>query len=266
MQPSLTFVHITDSHIGPTRDFGRNGAHSLDQLTALVDLINAMPHPPDFVVHTGDVSNDRSPESYTFAAEALSALAVPIYYVNGNHDQPALLRDRLGAPAGDDPDAPLDYAFMVKGDRFLVLDGVKAGVPDPSGRLSEAQLDIVQAEASPDGPPLTVLLHYAPFKMASPWLDDHMLLLNGQDLHQALLPARERLRGVFFGHLHRSAQIVRDGITYTCAPSSAWQYAWRPWHDRPEPDVHYPPAYNVVQYFRGQVVVHQYTLPNGDHG
>jgi len=262
MKPLLSFVQFSDTHIGPDGDYTRYDHPALPSLERLIDTINAMPEPPDFLIHTGDVSHDRSPESYALAAEALARLQQPIYYVNGNHDRPAMIREYLHAPAAPDgdPAAPLDYAFHVKGERFLVLDGSNPDVPDPLGLLRESQLDYVRdVVASTDGP-LTVLLHYVPFPMNSPWLDEHMILRNGDALHAILTPARDRLRGVFFGHLHRSCQIHRDGILYTCGPSTFVQYAWRPWEVKPEVDHDYPSSYNYVQYFRDRVIVNQYTF------
>ncbi len=267
MKPLLTFVHCSDTHIGPTVDFEYGGYRTLRSLEAFIALVNNFPHPPDFVVHTGDISHDKSQESYVIAAEAFARLQVPIYYVNGNHDNPAFVRKYLGAPAhpGGDPDAPLDYVFTHNGERFLVLDAHSPLVPDPLGHLSEPQLDFVRAEAQPDGPPLTVLLHYPLFPMASPWLDEHMIVNNGLALHRALLPARERLRGVFFGHLHRGSQISREDITYTSVPSTAWQYVWRSWDDRPQLDENTLPAYHIVQYFPDHIIVQQYGLGAAGH-
>jgi 3',5'-cyclic AMP phosphodiesterase CpdA len=259
MEPFLTFIHLTDTHLGPTSGYSYHEQNPARCLERLVDVINALPQPPDFALHTGDLSDDRSAESYAVAQDILDRLRVPLYLVNGNHDDRALLRRCLDAPPHPtgDPAAPLDYAFEIKGERFLALDAHTDAVPDPLGQLSDDQLAWARSEAQPDGPPLTVLLHYPLFPMGSPWLDENMLLVNGAALHAALLPARDRLRGVFFGHLHRSCQIVRDGIRYTGAGSAVAQYAWQPWDDRPQVDPDFAPAYNVVQYFEDQVIVMQ---------
>jgi 3',5'-cyclic AMP phosphodiesterase CpdA len=263
MPPILTFVHITDTHLGPTQDYEFYGYHPARYLRRVVDLINAFPVQPDFVLHTGDLVNDRSADSYEIAQASLGDLRAPLYLVNGNHDNRALLRKFFGTPAhpSGDPDAPLDYAFTVKGERFVVLDGKHADVPDPLGKLCDSQLEWLRSEIASGDSPLTVLLHYLPFAMNSPWLNEHMPLLNGDELHAALLPARDRLRGVFFGHLHRSCQIIRDGIVYTSAASAVLHYAWRPWDAKPQPDHEYAPGYNVVDYFAEYVNVLQYGFP-----
>lgn len=265
MQPILTFVQLTDSHLGPTPDFELYDSYpTLPCLQRAVKVINGFPQPPDFVVHTGDLSNDGSAASYDLAADVMAQLTVPVYYVNGNHDDRALLRKYFGMPG--EPDAPLEYTFEVKGERFLVLDAYDPAVAQPNGHMRAASLEFVRREATPDGPPLTVLLHYPLFSMGSPWLDKHMIVLNGEDLHAALHPARDRLRGVFYGHLHRSVQIKRDGITYTCAGSTVVGYEWRPWDAKPQIDHAFPPSYTVVQIFDDQVIAHQYTFPRPSQG
>jgi len=261
-QPHLTFIQISDTHLGPDRDWDFYGQNPRRHLEQLVCLIKTFPQAPDFVIHTGDVSTDKSAESYEIAQAILADLNVPLYLVCGNHDDRALLRTYFDAPHAPDgdPGAPLDYSFEVKGERFIVVDGTNAAVREPLGLLRDEQLAWVRSEAQPDGPPLTVFLHYPPFTIGSTWYDENMPLVNGVELHRALLPARDRLRGVFFGHAHHSYQIVRDGITYTCAPSSVSGYAWRPWDATPEVDHAALPGYNVVHVFADQVVVHGYTF------
>lgn len=264
MPPILTFVHITDTHLGPALDYEFNGYHPARYLRRVVDLINAFPVQPDFVLHTGDLINDRSAASYEIAQGILCDLRAPLYLVNGNHDDRALLRTFFDAPAHpdaalqDDPDAPLDYTFTIKGERFVVIDGNHRDVRDPLGKLRDSQLEWLQSEIASCELPFTVLMHYPPFLMNSPWLNENMPLLNGDNLHAALLPARDRLRGVFFGHLHRGCQIMRDGITYTCAASAVSQYAWRPWDETPQRDHDFAPGYNVVDYFADYVNVLSY--------
>jgi len=262
MKPKLTFVQISDSHLGPAPDFEKHGVRPFDCLNRVVTLINEFPEPPDFVIHTGAVSNDRSAESYECAVELLSRLEVPVYYVNGNHDRPATLRRMMDPSivAQDDPDAPLSYTFDLKGERFVVLDAFSTQVEQPQGYLTEDQLAFLRAETESDGPPLTVFVHYPPFAMGSPWLDRNMPITNGEALHRALLPARDRLHGVFGGHLHRPCQTIRDGISYRTAASVAFQYAWQAWDDKPYPDLNYPPGYTVVRYLDDYVVATDYTF------
>ena len=97
--------------------------------------------------------------------------------------------------------------------------------------------------------------------MDSLWMDSNMLIVNGEEFHQALLPARSRLRAVFHGHVHNSMQTIRDGITYIAAGSSFSQFT--AWPD--EEIVGYNalalPAFSFVHMTAQQTIVHQHSFP-----
>lgn len=260
---TVSFVHISDTHFGATKDYGRHHQLSYPHAVKLVETINSLPIKPDFVVHTGDVTTEPDAAAYALAAEVFAALQVPIYYVTGNHDLSGMIRQFM--PLGpltwliEDEDI-LCYRFEVKGCRFLVLDGRGADEIDPHGILSQAQLAVVKQETAVAGPPLTIFVHFPVLPLNSPWMDENMLLLNGEALHQALLPARARLRGVFHGHIHQSLQITRDGITYTAVPSTFAQFTAWPTDVTVGYDPDYLPGYNFVQLLPEQTIVQQHTF------
>lgn len=260
---TVYFVQVSDTHFGTTKAYGRHNQPSYPHAVKLVETINGLPVTPDFVVHTGDVTTHPEEAAYALAAEVFAELQVPVYYVTGNHDDSAMIRKFL--PMGElewlvDEPGTLCYRFEVRGERFLVLDGRGPDAIDPHGILSEAQLAVVRKEVAHGVRPLTIFVHFPVLRMNSPWMDENMLLLNGEGLHQALLPARARLRGVFHGHIHQSLQITRDGICYTAVPSTFAQFtAWPT-----DVDVGYDPdclpGYNFVQLLPQQTIVQQHTF------
>ncbi len=258
------FVHITDSHIGPSRDYQRLGHYPLPCAESAVALINELPVRPDFVIHTGDIVDEPDPRSYRLAETTFSRLNVPIYYVNGNHDRAVDIRHFL--PMGPRVEfaggsESLAYAFDVKGYRFLVLDGRGPDEITPHGILSEAQLALLRQEAQAAGPPLTIFVHFPALPMDSPWMDENMLLINGMAFHEALRPAANRLRGIFYGHVHQHMQTFRDGLLYVSAASLFAQLgAW-------PSDINirfYPersPGFNFVHLLPAQTIIHQHSFP-----
>ena len=229
-----------------------------------MNIVNNLPVKPDFVIHTGDVVTDPEPASYAQAAETLGKLRVPAYYVNGNHDAARDIRKHLHmGPRQDltaDPDV-LSYAFELKGYRFLVLDAHGPSEIDPQGYLSEPQMEIVRQEAQGDGPPLVIFIHYPTLPTGSPWMDNNLLIINGDEFHRALLPAQNRLRAVFYGHIHQSMQTIRDGIVYIASGSSLSQFTAWPEDERVDYDAQASPAFNFVHLMPQQTMVHQYTFP-----
>lgn len=261
------FVHISDTHIGPSPGYSLRGHYPLSCARQMVQIINDLPQRPDFVIHTGDVVTDPDPFAYQLAAETFSTLNVPIYYVNGNHDRAADICHYLSMGAKEDTaiDADrLSYTFEVKGYRFVVLDAKGPERMDPQGLLPESQLEMVVREAQTNGPPLVVFVHFPVLPLNSIWMDNNMLIANGDEFHQALLPARNRLRGVFYGHVHQHMQTIRDGIPYFSVASVFSQFGAWPQDLITFYDVEHPPGYAFVHLMPKQTIIHQHTFPRPD--
>ena len=228
----------------------------------MVRIINHLPVQPAFVIHTGDVATNPDPRAYELAAATFARLQVPIYYVAGNHDSVQDISHTLPMGPKQDLDTPdrLSYLFEVDGYRFLVIDAKGPDEVDPNGLLPDSQLEIVRQEATPDGPPFTIFIHFPVLPMNSPWYDAHVLVLNGEAFHQALLPARDKLRGVFFGHVHQHMQMMRDGIVYVSTASTFSQFAAWPEALEPGLDPDHLPGYNFIHLLPQQTIVHHHTF------
>ncbi len=228
-EPLLTFVQISDTHISHDPDYGRNesSAHSTQTgAKALVKQVNALPFKIDFVLHTGDVVYDPLPEPYQTAKEILGKINYPIYYVRGNHDHPEYLQRFMQGRSETTP--YIHYEFEVNGVQFIVLDS-NGPAEVPRGYVTADQLVWLDGLLSKDDArPLVVAIHHNTIPTGSPWLDDYMRITNGEDVHALLKKAKDRLRGVFFGHVHQNISMYRDGILYTSGLSS-----WSQFHAAP---------------------------------
>ena len=182
MNDTLHFVHISDTHINPDPNYvSKYGSYSsIVGARALVDQINSLPVAPDFVLHTGDVVYDPYPEAYETAREVLSKLRYPVYYLAGNHDEGAALqRGLLGRKDGEVADR-LHYEFEVKGVQFVCVDSNGPAEP-PRGYVTEDQLAWLEGICAAEDPrPLVVAVHHNVPKVATPWLDEYMGVVNGE--------------------------------------------------------------------------------------
>ena len=263
----MRFVHISDTHIGPTADFSHYGHAPLPNLEFIVDAVNALRFPVDFVLHGGDVVEDGSEEAYRLAQRALSRLRVPVLYVAGNHDNPpALQRIILGKEPSQER---MDYATVVDGIHVVVLD--TRGPQDPTGMLTNHQITRLREICTPKGPPLVIALHHPPLDLDCLWLavgwatpegrKPTMLLDQGPAFLEALSPARERIRGVFFGHVHRSYQIMHRGILFSSAPSGFAQLLTWPDADYPNASPDEPAGFSLVTIDQDKTTISQHALP-----
>jgi 3',5'-cyclic AMP phosphodiesterase CpdA len=263
MNEPVYFVQISDTHFGLMPDDSRRGQRPLHNARRVVELINALPVRPDFVVHTGDVAENPQSSAYKIAAQTFSDLTVPIYYLTGNHDRAKCIRQFLPMGAKEElagGEEALFYRFFVRGVEFLALDGRGPDEIDPHGELPQNQLDYVRNLEGQDGPPLVIFQHFPCLSMNAPWYDRNMLLLNGQELHQAYRSI-PRLRAVFHGHVHRPMQTIRDGVMYAAGGSIFTQFFAWPNTQKVIFDLEHPPAYQFVHVLPEQTIIHQMTFP-----
>src|SRR5437899_8807054 len=80
----FSFVQISDSHIGFNKPANPDVTATLQ---TAINKINAMSHKPDFIIHTGDLSQLSKPSEFDTLDQALKgASAKQIYFVPGEHD------------------------------------------------------------------------------------------------------------------------------------------------------------------------------------
>lgn len=262
----MRFIHITDTHIAEDPAFISHGHSPLQRLEMLVQAINALTFPIDFVLHTGDLAEDRSEGAYVLAQRVLARLHPPIHYVAGNHDDADILQTIM---LGRAPSGPrFDYMLSFAGVTIALCDS--RGPNDPAGTLTDDQLDWLRALCLPEGPPLVLAVHHPPLPLDSLWLDVgwttatgpgfSMLLDRGPEFLDAIEPARDRIRGVFFGHVHRAFQVVRRGILFSSAPSGFAQFHTWPDQELPKAAATEPAGFSIVTIDADRTTVRHHSI------
>ena len=244
-EPLLSFIHISDTHLAVDTSYNLPGlSHSPQEgAEALLAALRALPLVPDFILHTGDVVDSPDPIAYQRANALFNDFPAPVVALAGNHDDASMLqRELLGRM---DTQIPHCFEFERAGVQFLALDSSRP--PSPAGELGTQQREWLSERcATADARPLVVALHHNPFQTPpSPWWDA-MSLRDGEDFHQAPLPARERLRGVFFGHIHQPLQYYRDGILYSAVNGSWESLHYYPHAEDFQIDTESLPSFNLV--------------------
>src|SRR5438552_17259685 len=80
----FSFVQISDSHIGFNKEANKDVIGTLQKAIAKV---NALPAPPDFVLHTGDLSHLSEAEEFDALEQNLKQIKTgAIFYVPGAPD------------------------------------------------------------------------------------------------------------------------------------------------------------------------------------
>jgi 3',5'-cyclic AMP phosphodiesterase CpdA len=133
----LTFLQISDSHIGFDKPANPNAAGTLEE--AIVK-VKALPTKPAFMIHTGDITHLSKPKEFDDADRIIKTSGLDVHYVPGEHDiideEVKLYRERYGKSAKGSG----WYSFDQDGVHFVGLVNVMNLKAGGLGALGEEQL------------------------------------------------------------------------------------------------------------------------------
>jgi 3',5'-cyclic AMP phosphodiesterase CpdA len=211
----LSFVQISDSHIGFNKPANPDVTGTLQ---SAIERINAIEAPPEFILHTGDLTHSAKPVEFDTLAQSLqSSKQKQIFYVPGEHDISA-----------DDGKAYLErfgkgtkgkgwYSFDQKGVHFIGL--VNAAVLEGMGKLGAEQLAWLQSDLKgrSRSTPIVVFAHIPLWAVYPEWgwgTDDSAQAL-------AYLKPFGSVT-VLNGHIHQVMQKVEGNVAFHSAMSTAF--------------------------------------------
>lgn len=213
----LRVLQITDTHLFADPNGTQYGVNTRRSLAAVIDALRAAGRRPDAVLVTGDLSEDKSIESYRVLQELLDALAAPVFVLPGNHDDPVAMRDVFADHDGG-------YCGILQNEhwRILMLSSWQEG--KVGGRVEAAELERFRAALdSADGRFALVCVHHQPVAIGSAWLD-RIGLDNGAEF-MAVARGDERVRGVVWGHVHQEFDEYIGRVRLLACPSTCRQFA-----------------------------------------
>src|SRR5579883_969004 len=82
-QAPLTFLQISDSHIGFSKPANPDTPGTLREALA---KIKALPAKPAFMIHTGDITHLSKDEEFDIADQIIKEAGIPVFYAPGEHD------------------------------------------------------------------------------------------------------------------------------------------------------------------------------------
>lgn len=260
----IRFIHISDTHLGPDKDFIQRGANSHQAFQLFLKTVKELQFRPDFIMHTGDVTADCFEDGYKLMASMLTELEIPLYFVTGNHDTSALIKKYLPMQNIEVLSDELNcYRFSFGDHLFFTIDGRGPNEIDPHGVISEEQMELLKKELE-TGKQITLFIHYPALALDSTWFDKNMLLTNGEEFHKLLASHKEQVRGVFFGHIHRPSQTLQDGILYTSVGSTSCQFILNPGQTEPMFEKDRRGSYTIVTLGKNNLIIKEFSFRNSD--
>jgi Icc protein len=168
------------------------------------------PWQPKLILATGDLSNDGSAASYRRLQPLLASIALPVYCIPGNHDEPAEMEASL-------------LGGSIRSLRVLVEDPwqlvfLDSRVPgEDHGHLGPAELAALDdaLRSAPERHTL-VVLHHGPYPVCPL---PNCRLDNAEDLCE-LLGRHPNVRAVLSGHNHCTVDEIYRGVRALVTPAT----------------------------------------------
>ena len=213
----LSFVQISDSHMGFNKAANPD---VVGTLKAAVDKINGLSLPPEFILHTGDISHLSKPEEFDTVDQILkSATAKDVFFVPGEHDMlnddGKQYFDRYGKGAK----GAGWYSFEKKGVHFIGLVNVLNLKAGGLGSLGPEQLEWMKNDVKhlKHSTPIVVFAHIPLWSVYPEWG------WGTEDSAQALAYLKKfGSVTVLNGHIHQTMQKVEGNVTFHTAASTAF--------------------------------------------
>ena len=218
----LSFLQISDSHIGFNKAANKDVTETFK---IALDRINAMPTPPSFLIHTGDISQLSKPEEFdTFDQILKSCRTKDVFYVPGEHDvindggkmyRERYLKNVQGKGSGW-------YSFNKNGVHFVGLVNVLDLQAGGLGQLGDDQLEWLEDDVKGLGAdtPIVVFAHIPLWSVYPKWG------WGTSDSERALgYLKRFGSVTVLNGHIHQVLQKVEGNVTFHTAMSTAFPQA-----------------------------------------
>ena len=213
----FSFIQISDSHIGFNKEANPDVTATLQ---VAVDRINSAQAPPDFLLHTGDISQLSKASEFDTAEQVLKgAKAGRIFFVPGEHDVLTDDGKQYLDRFGKDTKGKGWYSFDHKGAHFIGLVNVLDLKAGGLGFLGPDQLEWLEADVKhlKSSTPIVVFAHIPLWTVYPDWgwgTDDSAQALGYLKRFGSV--------SVLNGHIHQVMQKVEGNVTFHTALSTAF--------------------------------------------
>ena len=215
-EEQISVLQLTDSHLFAEESGTLLGVRTADSFTAVLESIINQDIYFDFVVVTGDISQDYSVSSYQRFAQYIATLQKPVFFVPGNHDDGPLMYRILG-----DFGVHTERSLVCGNWHFVFLNSEVYSVPH--GWVERDQLAFLkkQCELYPHLNTV-VLVHHLPQLVNSSWLDTQTM--HNSDEFNSFISNFSNIKLVLSGHVHQEYDQFFNGVRYIATPSTSIQF------------------------------------------
>jgi len=219
----VKIIQLSDLHLVGKDDTSLYGINPNLRLKLALDSIEKNHNDAEFVVITGDLTDNASPEAYKSLANMVDRYNLPIYLMLGNHDKRDIFK-RYFPQFIDDNFA--QYIKKIDNKVHIFLDTL---VEDCAyGELCDARMEWLKKQLDTYKYDFIYLyMHHHPIESGLYDMDNDAEFKSSKEFWK-LLSRFNNIKHISFGHLHRIMHSVKCGISVHATRSTTFQVAYQP--------------------------------------
>ncbi len=213
----LVIAQISDSHLFADINSLHCGKNVYQHLVAVLAEISQN-QAINYLIFTGDLTQDHSEKSYQLFVQAIeqSQISIPVLFLSGNHDEPQLLNQYLSPPP-----FTADKLIVDKHWQIILIASKSQLIDGPSGRVDEDEFTRLNYIID-DKKSQLIFMHHHPVNVGY-FIDKHGL--KDADVFWQQINNHASIKGIACGHIHRALTInpsesSHEVTLYTCPATS----------------------------------------------
>jgi 3',5'-cyclic-AMP phosphodiesterase len=212
----FSFVQISDCHIGFNKGANPDVTGTLKKAIDRANMAPAGMKAPDFMLHTGDITQNSKAAEFDTAAEVIKGFKSEVFYVPGEHDfidDGAQYKQRFGKGTMGNG----WYSYNHKGVHFVGLNNCVQ--VDAMGNMGDDQLKWLQSDLAGQShsTPIVVFAHIPLWMVYEKW---GWGTKDGEQALAMLKPFGSVT--VLNGHIHQVVQKVEGNVAFHTAMATAF--------------------------------------------
>ena len=210
----IKIIQVTDPHLTKDKNTEIRACKTYSSFKRVIHWIDRN-EKPNFILVSGDISDDGSIESYLLYKNKIESLNKPFFSILGNHDNHDNFKLIFQNNFPIIQSIPLSDEWVL-----IVLDSTVTG--KEGGALINNQLikirKLIEINSHKN---LIFCLHHHPIEMGF-WIDE--IGLQNKDQFLSLILDKPNVKAVVWGHVHHESETTLGSIQFLSTPSTCYQF------------------------------------------
>jgi 3',5'-cyclic AMP phosphodiesterase CpdA len=254
----MKIIQLSDTHILSDKNSKLFGINTYIMLEKALKSIKENHLDADFLVITGDLTQDGEYKSFLNLRELISDFPIPIKLILGNHDKKDTFNKVFDICSNDNY---VQYSLIQENKAFIFLDSTIKN--EEYGILCDERLQWLDKECLKyKNKDIYLFMHHFPLNSKLLWMEENAYFKNKKEFWDIAL--KHNIKHIFTGHLHRIINANYKEIGVSCNKSTNFQVAYSPNNSNDYKTNVEKPTYAIIDIDTDFIIIHNHEFLNED--